>query len=289
MELIDKALKRKKAETEAEQAAQNNQATEQPAFDAAAANETLDREVGVSEVAAKSGVKGGSRKVAPKPALWTKNRLVGYSPQDKRVSSYDKLRTQVLQRMNANNWTKLAVTSPTPNCGKTLTSINLAISMAKQPETTVLLVDFDLRRPTIAKYLGIERGPGLTDYFAGDCGLEDVFVNPGIEGLVCLANWEPSYMSSEILSGNRAHALAEELGNRYAGRKILFDLPPVLASDDAMAFLPAIDSVLFVAASSESTVNHVKSCEDFLANANVVAGVFNKSRELVKDYSYGYD
>ena len=76
----------------------------------------------------------------------------------RRVSSgryYDMLRTQVLQEMDKKSWQFLAVTSPTAACGKTVTACNLAMSIARLPERSVLLVDLDLRKPMVAEYLGV--------------------------------------------------------------------------------------------------------------------------------------
>src|SRR5215510_11748796 len=73
-----------------------------------------------------------------------------------RTKSFDMLRTQVLQSMNPKNWQFLAITSPTAGCGKTVTAINLALSIARQPELSALLIDMDLPKPAVAKYLGLD-------------------------------------------------------------------------------------------------------------------------------------
>src|SRR5262249_37765589 len=76
-------------------------------------------------------------------------RVIAHNPADPRAKSYDMLRTQVLQSMNQKNWQFLAVTSPTAGCGKTVTAINLALSIARQPERSALLVDLDFQKPQV--------------------------------------------------------------------------------------------------------------------------------------------
>src|SRR6185295_6238473 len=80
-------------------------------------------------------------------------RIISYDVADQRSKSFDVLRTQILQEMDRKQWQILAVTSPTAGCGKTLTAINLAMSIARQPERAALLVDMDLRKPQVARRL----------------------------------------------------------------------------------------------------------------------------------------
>ena len=95
------------------------------------------------------------------------NRIIAHDRSDLRSRSFDMLRTQILQSMDLKSWQLLAVTSPTPACGKTVTSINLAISIARQPERSVLLVDMDLEKPQVAQCLGLKCEAGLVSVLEG--------------------------------------------------------------------------------------------------------------------------
>ena len=88
----------------------------------------------------------GSQEVELDFAYLQSQRIVAYDGKDPRSRSFDILRTEVLRSMDLKGWKTLAVTSPTPSCGKTLTAVNLALSMARQPERQVLLADLDLRK-----------------------------------------------------------------------------------------------------------------------------------------------
>ena len=89
------------------------------------------------------------------------NRIIAHDRSDLRSRAFDMLRTQILQSMDLKSWQLLAVTSPTPACGKTLTTINLALSIARQPERSVLLVDVDIEKPQVANFLGLRCETGL--------------------------------------------------------------------------------------------------------------------------------
>src|SRR5438270_10210947 len=108
-------------------------------------------------------------------------RIVSHNKDDLRSRSFDMLRTQVLQAMDHSGWQFLGITSPTAGCGKTVTACNLALSIARLPERSVLLVDLDLRKPKVASYLGIKRDFGVVSVLQGRQSLSDAIVRVGIE------------------------------------------------------------------------------------------------------------
>ena len=147
----------------------------------------------------------------PNPALLARNRVINGDGDKTGLTAYKMLRTQVLQRMNAKGWNALAITSPSAGDGKTLTSINLAISLARELHQTVLLVDMDLRNPSIHKYLGLKPGRGILGYLLDGLPMKDVLVNPGIERLVVIPGGEPVENSSEILASAAVGKLVDEM------------------------------------------------------------------------------
>jgi len=107
-------------------------------------------------------------------------RLVAYDPLSEGGRYYDMLRTQVLQEMDQSGWQILAITSPTAACGKTVTACNLAMSIARLPERSVLLVDMDLQKPKVAEYLGIQAKSGLLGVLQSRVGLSNAIVRASI-------------------------------------------------------------------------------------------------------------
>ena len=220
--------------------------------------------------------------------LLKKNRLLIDVKQDRANTAYKLLRTQVEQRMLARQWNTLAITSAGPGQGKSLTSINLAISLAKSTHHTVLLVDLDLRRPSIHQYFGYEPDKGIYDCLTEDLPISEILFNPGIERLVIAPGKQSIYNSSEILASPKMSALVNEVKNRYRSRYIIFDLPPVLATDDAMAFSPFVDAMLLVVEDGVTTKDQLRQTVELLQGTNIIGTVLNKSKSSNGSYYYYY-
>jgi protein-tyrosine kinase len=103
-------------------------------------------------------------------------RVVSHDIADSRSRAFDMLRTQVLQTMDTKSWQLVGVTSPTAGCGKTTISVNLALSIARQPHRSVLLVDLDLQKPQVANTLGIKSEDGLLSVLEGKTRLQDALI-----------------------------------------------------------------------------------------------------------------
>lgn len=215
-----------------------------------------------------------------------KNRIVAHIKNNPITGVFDTLRTQVLQKMEENNWRTLAVVSPTPSSGKTMISINLAISVAQQPHKTAMLVDFDLRRPRVANYLGLHTEKSLNEFLSGKAELGEIMVNPGIPRLVVLPTQRPVSRSAETLSSNMVANLIKSLKERYKSRVVIFDLPPMLNSDDAMVVLPQIDCILLVVANGMSTETEIEETLHHLPQENLLGVILNKSDTESKGYYY---
>jgi protein-tyrosine kinase len=211
------------------------------------------------------------------------NRVIFGDADRVGLTAYKMLRTQVLQRMTTRGWNALAITSPAPADGKTLTSINLAISLARELHHTVLLVDMDLRNPTIHRYFGIEVKKGISDYLLHGAPLEEVMMNPGIERLVLLPGRVSLENSSEYLASPQMGALVQQLKSRYPSRMVLFDLPPVLSSDDALSFSPFVDAFLLVR-DGKSARNELEHAIELLKDTTVLGTVLNDSNEKISAY-----
>jgi len=218
--------------------------------------------------------------------LLASNRIIAYNKNNLLSGSFDLLRTQVLHKMEENGWKTIAITSPTPEAGKTVVSINLAMSIAQQTEKTAMLVDFDLKKPKIARYLGLDLDESINDVFENEKPVEEVLINPGIPRFVVLAAKKSMRNSSELLSSNKARTLIQDVKGRYKDRIVVFDLPPLLNTDDAIAVLPQIDCVLMVIANGMSTKQEIEDSMRYLPAANLLGVVLNKSEESTSSYYY---
>ena len=206
------------------------------------------------------------------------NRVIAGFNYDDRVEAYRQLRTRVLKIMRDNNWNTLAVTSSHENAGKTLTAVNLAISMSREVNQTVLLVDLDLRTPSVHEALGIEVNRGIVDYLHNDVTLEETLINPGFQRLVVLPGRAQDEYSSEILSSPAMESLLSEIKNRYKSRIVIFDLPPLLRNDDALILTPKVDATLLVIEDGVTTEAELNRSKLLLEGSNLIGTILNKAR-----------
>ena len=212
------------------------------------------------------------------------NRII-FGEQDRiGITAYKMLRTQVLQRMTLRGWNALAITSPASEDGKTLTSINLAISLARELHHTVLLVDMDLRNPSVHRYFGIQPEYGIGDYLLRGASMSDVLINPGIERLVLLPGRQAMQNSSEILASPAVGKLVHELKTRYPSRVVLFDLPPILSADDALSFAPFVDAFLLVLRDGKTSRSELEHAMEIMKDATILGTVLNGSDDKISAY-----
>lgn len=207
------------------------------------------------------------------------------------LRAYKILRTRVTRRLEANNWRSFGVTGLSPGDGKTLTSINLAITLAQNTNTWVFLVDLDLRRVQVARTLGMTGSngeAGLSDFLLGDASVDDIIYSPGIERLAIVPNFQPIAESSEMLTSPRMTELLQALEREAPRRIIIYDLPPLLASDDVIAFAPQIDSMLLVVAEGSTGRAALEAAKETLSEMNLVGVVLNKSAETSDTDYYAY-
>jgi protein-tyrosine kinase len=194
--------------------------------------------------------------------------------------AYRMLRTQILQRARANGLSTIGVVSAVNGEGKTLTAINLALSLAAEPNQMVLLVDLDLRRPAVASTLGLAAERGLETWFRGDEPTKNVCYGiEGVERLCVLPTLGPIPDSSETLAGLGTRQLFNELKGRDAGRILIVDLPPVLLSDDALTIAPLLDAVVLVVNERRTRREDVVRVVELLANTRIIGTVLNRSSE----------
>jgi capsular exopolysaccharide synthesis family protein len=212
------------------------------------------------------------------------NRLVAALPEHELTDAYRILRTQVLQKLRSHGWQSVAVTSPASGSGKTLTAINLAISLAREINHTVLLADLDLRNPSVHKHFGYEPEYGLSDYLRGDAPLTDILFCPSVDRLVVLPGRESITNSAETLRSPRMVRLVQEVQNRYRDRVVIFDLPPILDTDDALAFAPYTQAMLMVAESGATKREELERALAILHDVPVIGTVLNKSALSVKKH-----
>lgn len=214
------------------------------------------------------------------------NRIIAGQYNNPQSGVFRMLRTQVLQKMRANNWKTLAITSPTAGEGKSLIASNLAVAMAMESNQTVLLVDLDLRHPRLSKYFNLKTEVGIKDYLEGDLNLSDVLVNPSIKRLVMLPGKGRAEDSAELLSSPKMTSLAADLKAQYDSRMIIFDMPPILQTDDVLLASNYIDCTLLVVEDGKNKESEIVKSLQMLDSKRLLGTVLNKSEKPPLHQSY---
>lgn len=204
--------------------------------------------------------------------------------------SFDVLRTRMLQQMRANGWSRVAITSPGTGCGKSMLALNLAFSLARQPEQRTIVIEADLRRPTLARNLGLQASHDVSRVLAGLAPFSEHAVRIG-DNLAIATQAHVVRSPAELLQGAAVEDALAAVTREFEPTVMLFDLPPMQAGDDAMAFVGKVDAVLIVAAAEMTTIKQIDHCERELATqCNVMGVVLNRCRYLdqTSHYEYGY-
>ncbi len=230
-----------------------------------------------------------ARAVQLSPATLEANRIVAHATVGPQARIFDMLRTQVLQEMDKHGWQFLAVTSATAGCGKTVTACNLAVGISRLAERSVLLVDLDLHRPSVSEYLGLGTDYGVVAALEGRAQLSSVLVRAsfGPNSFLVLPGEVCKVGASEWMASQAMATLLQTIKREFRSRIVIFDLPPMLMSDDVISILPQMDAVLLVAAAGETSVADVAECQKHLKSTPVVRVALNRVAEKSETY-YGY-
>ncbi len=219
-----------------------------------------------------------SRKITLSDDALESHRIVARMGRDPNADIFRILRTKVLHLMAQNNFRSIAVTSANYGDGKTTIAANLALSLSLDLKQTVCLVDLDFRRPNLHACLGLSPDVGLGDYLLADTPVSDCMIRPA-ERLVVLPTSRALENSSETLASPKMMALANELKTRYPDRIVIYDMPPLLAQDDTIAFLPNVDGVILVVKDGISQVADLRNCLHYLEGHTLIGTVLNQSYE----------
>jgi protein-tyrosine kinase len=208
-----------------------------------------------------------------------RNRILPTVSDVSVTRAYKILRTRVTHRLVANGWHSVGITGTAAGEGKTLTAVNLALALAQDVNNWVFLVDLDLQRPKVGAYLGMSFDNGLTDYLTGQASLEQVVYDISIPRLAVVPNARPVENSSELLLSPRMGDFLHFLQTEPPRRIVIFDMPPLLASDDVLAFSPRVDSFLLVVSQGQTARRTLSNAKEMLSEMNVMGVVLNRSTE----------
>ena len=183
----------------------------------------------------------------------------------------------------------IMVTSSNPSEGKTYTSLNLAMSVAKERDKTVLLVDADVAKPGVTKVLELEQKKGLVDFLADDSiQISDVMLETNVPNFRFLPAGKRHIHSTELISSNHMKELVNELCSRYPDRIVIFDSPPLLATSEASVLTELVGQIVMVVEAEKTTQQQLEEALSQISDASKVGFVLNKATSSFGNDYYGY-
>jgi len=216
--------------------------------------------------------------------LEEKKVIATSSTYAREAEEYKLLKAQVMKKAREKGWQTIMITSVGKGEGKTLTAINLALTIAMEMHQTSLLVEADLKEPNMQRYFGLRGNAGLSDYLLEGAALPDCLITIGIDRFVMLPGGKSIPNSGEMLGSPKMQGLVAELKRCYSDRYVIFDLPPLLECADPLIFAEYVDAVLLVVEAGKTTTSHVKKAMDLLEGKNILGTVLNKVTTNDKHY-----
>jgi exopolysaccharide/PEP-CTERM locus tyrosine autokinase len=183
----------------------------------------------------------------------------------------------------------IVVTSALPGEGKTFCAINLAMSMAMERDTTVLLVDADVARPSLLNALGLEARAGLMDVLLDeDLDLSDVILKTNVPALSLLPAGRRNKHATELLASRGMSRLLDDIATRYPDRIVIFDSPPLLITSEASVLAAQMGQVVLVVEAERTTHSAVREALRQLESCRHVNLIYNKIQSFTGNGHYDY-
>ncbi len=225
-------------------------------------------------------------RVLDKSLVITANRI------DPAHASFDVLRTRLVQALAEKGWRRVAITSPSGGCGKSFTAMNLAVTLSRYDNFRTVLMDMDMRRPALAKYLGVKSPGSLGDVLRGETTMTQHLRRISStdqkigQNLALGLNDKAEDYAAELFQQQSTKEALGRMEYDLAPDVILYDLPPALAQDDVMAFRPYFDCVLMVVGGGISTAKEIREVHRRLGDDKPVLGVVLNMAEDQEDNTY---
>ncbi len=221
------------------------------------------------------------------PRRMRKNRLV-FESNNGEQAPFDLLRTRLLTQMRKNDWRRVAVTSPDMACGKSTTCANLALAMSRQNDLRTVVLEADMRRPSLAKMFGLKGEYSFADVLSGNVGITEQASRIG-SNVALSVNFGSVKDPTSLLHSRQTKDVLEEIEDTLQPDLVIFDMPPLLSSDDTLGFIDNVDCALIIAMAERTTAENIDLCEtELAAHTNVAGVVLNRCRYGQGQYGYGY-
>lgn len=215
------------------------------------------------------------------------NRLLATisAPHSAVSEQYRKLKSSLLRLTNEERFRNLLmVTSAITGEGKSLTAANLAITMAQEYDLTVLLIDADLRRPSIHTYLGFEQTIGLSDCLQDGIDIGDAIIKTNISKLSVISAGREVEKPLELFASKKMQDLMSEIKHRYNDRYVIIDTPPLLPFAETRSLALIVDGIVFVTQEGVTPQESVLEAKEVLKGCPILGVVLNDSTSRNREY-----
>ena len=217
-----------------------------------------------------------------------RNLICNIDPRSVIVEQYRNLRNQILSGNRDKKNKVLAVTSSVRGEGKTTIAGNLAISFATNPEVSVIIIDGDMRSPSMHKIFGISRESGLSEFINGDIEFEDSLKETFSDNIKIISAGEKASNPSELLSFPRMVKLIEDLRRDDNVNYVIIDTPPVIPATDPRVIAELADATIFVAKANHTSKELIAHSLSLLGKSCILGVVLNNMIGLSSYYPYYY-
>lgn len=216
-----------------------------------------------------------------------RSRSVSHVGEHPARISFDILRTRLTKLLRENDWTRLAVTSSAKGAGKTFVSLNLALSLARNPDNSVMLFDLDLRAPGLSKALHTPERLHVDKFLKGEIEPQN-YLRRIKDNLLVGLNSRSIPNSAELIQSETAKEILDATIAAFKPTAVIFDLPPLMVSDDTIGVLEQADGALLIAAAGETRTKEIAESEQLiLEHTNLLGVILNKGEQSdAKKYYY---
>ncbi len=227
-------------------------------------------------------------------AGWDKKLLEIISGNSKQVAeSIKMLRTRIFYPDSGEPPRSVLVTSAIPGEGKSFVCANLGVSIAQGIEKEALLVECDLRRPSLSKFFGLQNSRGLVDYLQSGTPVEQLIQQTSLPKLSLLASGKTPKNPAELLDTKKMASLIEDLEKENPDRLIIFDSPPIQAAPETDVLAKRVEKVILVIRWGYARREHAKQLVEMLGKDKIIGVVFNafemsRLESKLQGYYYGY-
>lgn len=218
------------------------------------------------------------------------NKLVSFfAPSSMAAEQFRRLRSHIIRPwMGKQSPKTILVTSTMAGEGKSLTAINLAIAIATELHSHALIVDCDLRNPSLSRWFGFDKVKGLSDYLTGEVSLQDLLVKTSVDKLSILPGGALQDNPVELIGSNKMKSLVADLKARYADRFIILDSSPLLATTEPSVLNEIVDCILFVIKAGDTPRESIQQALKLLDKKKIIGAVLNnmefKTEAMIRRY-----